>query len=629
MCGVAGFAGFGDRSDIVRMTRALAHRGPDGEGFLEDPDNAVFLGHRRLAIIDIAGGAQPLFNGDGRVAVIYNGEIYNHAELRAELQALGYKFKTDHSDTEVLVHGYDEWGEDLPLRLNGMFAFAIYDMTRRRLFLARDRFGEKPLYYMLQNGVFAFGSEITALVGHSRLHLAIEQIGIQKFLAHGFTPAPHTIYRDCRKLPAGHVLTYDLAANKLEIRRYWQFDLQPDESLGDSDEGRLSEELRHLFFQAVKRRMISDVPLGVFLSGGMDSTAVLAAAARSRPAGALDTFTIGFTEPSFDESAFARMAAATFGACHHETQFDLGSMRDLIAPVLERMDEPLGDPSILPTFLVSRFARTHATVVLTGDGGDELFAGYDPFKALLPARLYRALVPSPLHRGARRLADMLPISRRNMSLDFRLRRFLGGLSYTPPYWNPIWLAPVEPKDLADLLQQTVSITDLYAEVLESWEACGAASLVDRSLTFYTRFYLQDDILMKTDRAAMMNGLEARAAFLDNDLVAFCERLPARFKLRHGRSKYLLRRALRGVVPDQILDRPKKGFGIPISQWLREMQPAEAGPALGLTTETMARQWDEHRRGKCDHRLALWALTSLAHHCQGMQRRESDGPDHLR
>lgn len=599
------------------MTTALAHRGPDGEGFHSDPERAVFLGHRRLSIIDIAGGDQPFFNEDGKVAVVFNGEIYNHVELRAELEAAGHRFRSDHSDTEVLVHGYEQWGEALPGRLNGMFAFAVYDATLGRIFLARDRFGEKPLYYTQQRGTFAFASELTALAAHSNLRFSIDPLGLQKFLAHGFTPAPTTIYRECRKLPAGHFACFDLGPQTLATRAYWRFALQPDESLSRKDELRLAEELRSLLFQSVRRRLISDVPLGLFLSGGIDSTAVVAAAAAFRPASNLDTFTIGFTDPSFDEAGHARDAAAHYGTRHHQEVLDLETAKQLLAPVLGRLDDPLCDASVLPTYLVSRFARKHATVILTGDGGDELFAGYDPFKALLPARLYAAITPRRFHGRFRRIADLLPISRRNMSFDFKLRRFLGGLSYPMPFWNPVWLAPVEPRDMMDLLMEPAPVEEVYREVLECWES-STGPLIDRTLEFYTRFYLQDDVLMKVDRASMMNGLESRAAFLDNDLVAFCARLPSRFKFAHGRGKHLLRRALHGVVPEAVLNRPKKGFGVPISRWLREMDAPAPDEMPGLRSATLSHWWQEHAEGRKDHRLALWAGLSLHHHLDAMR-----------
>src|SRR5579862_630520 len=299
MCGIAGFVGLGDRGDLAAMTTALAHRGPDGDGLHVDEAARVFLGHRRLAILDIEGGRQPMWNADGTIGIVFNGEIYNHPELRQELEARGHVFRSSHSDTEVLIHGYAEWGETLPQKLNGMFAFAIYDRTRRRLFLARDRFGEKPLYYYAQPGLFAFASELSALRAHRRFDATIDRLALQRFFAFGYLPAPSALYRGAAKLPGGHSLTFELTSGAVRTHRYWQFRIEPDESLDDSAENRLAEELRHLLGQAVKRRLMSDVPLGLFLSGGIDSAAVLAAAAQHLPAREIRTFTIGFTQPSF------------------------------------------------------------------------------------------------------------------------------------------------------------------------------------------------------------------------------------------------------------------------------------------------------------------------------------------
>ncbi|MBV8458827.1 MAG: asparagine synthase (glutamine-hydrolyzing), partial [Acetobacteraceae bacterium] len=429
MCGLAGFSGSGSVEVLRRMLDAVAHRGPDGEGIYIDPVLPVWLGHRRLAILDIDGGYQPMWNEDGTVGVIYNGEIYNHLELRRELIACGHTFASDHSDTEVLVHGYEEWGRDLPARLNGMFAFAILDRRQRRLFLARDRFGEKPLYYVHQPGFFAFASELAALGHHPGFTISVRHSAVQKFLAYGFLPAPHTLWENAYKLPGGSHLTYEFDTCALTVARYWQFSLEPDETLAQQPEAALAEELRALLFQAVRRRLISDLPLGVFLSGGIDSSAVLAGASAGRRGAPVRTFTIGFDEPSFDESAYAQLVARAFDTDHAVQRVSLATARDLIPNLLARVAEPIGDASILPTFLLSRFTRQNVTVALSGDGGDELFAGYDPFRALGPARLYQQLVPRGLHRGLQRLVDLLPISSRNMSLDFKLRRALLGLSY--------------------------------------------------------------------------------------------------------------------------------------------------------------------------------------------------------
>ena len=307
MCGVAGFAGPGTRTDLEQMTSALAHRGPDGDGFYIDEIRRVFLGHRRLAIIDVETGSQPMWNEDGQVGVIFNGEIYNHGELRAELVRRGHRFASHHSDTEVLVHGWEEWGDGLPLRLNGMFAFAIYDRRQDCLFLSRDRFGEKPLYYAAAPGFLAFASELTALTHHPAVSRSLDQRALQKLFAYGYIPAPHALFEGCRKLPAGHWLRYGISSGKLDVRAYWTFRLEPDEGLVEKEEPRIVEELSELLVQAARRRQMSDVPLGVFLSGGLDSSLVLAALATNQSGSSLATFTIGFTEPSFDESPFARV----------------------------------------------------------------------------------------------------------------------------------------------------------------------------------------------------------------------------------------------------------------------------------------------------------------------------------
>jgi asparagine synthase (glutamine-hydrolysing) len=611
MCGLAGFVGLGERVHLQAMTDSLAHRGPDGEGFFVDDDERVFLGHRRLAILDIEGGIQPMWNETKDVGIIFNGEIYNHLELRRTLQARGHTFRTSHSDTEVLVHGYEEWSTSLPERLNGMFAFAIYDRARRQLFLARDRFGEKPLYYLHKPGVFLFASELSALGYHPAFDRNIDPRDLQKLFAYGYLPAPHALFAGSRKLSAGSWLRYDVASGVVECKRYWRFRLEPNEGLNDSAEPALIEELTGLLSQAVERRLISDVPLGVFLSGGIDSSSVLAMAARHRSPSSLKTFTIGFVEPSFDESSFAAEVSAFFGTDHQVRQLDLDRATELIPKVLGRLDEPLGDASIVPTYLLSAFTREQVTVALSGDGGDELFAGYDPFAALTPARLYSRLVPKGMHRRLRRLADFMPFSTRNMSWDFKIRRGLAGMSYPPSMWNPVWMAPLDPRDMKEIFEEPVAVEDLYADAIALWESDPNKNVVDRTLEYFTNFYLQDDILTKVDRAAMMSSLESRAVFLDNDLVEFCRRLPTRFKIRNGQRKYLLKKAMARLLPPKILARQKKGFGIPLAKWLRALSPPPMS-IPGMRPQALADRWSAHRAGAADHRLLLWTLLSLAY-----------------
>jgi asparagine synthase (glutamine-hydrolysing) len=608
MCGVVGFVGPVDHALIEGMTRRLAHRGPDGEGIWIDNELGVHLGHRRLAIIDIAGGHQPMWNEDGTVGVIFNGQIYNHIELRQELLRLGHVFRSSHSDTEVLVHGYEAWGHGLAERLNGMFAFAIVDRRARRLYLARDRFGEKPLYWSKVPGGIAFASELSALALHPHVSKSVDRRALQKFFAHGFIPAPNAILQGVYKLSAGSWITYDLTTQAITERRYWRFRVEPDESLGPDTEPRLVDELRARLHNAVRRRLMSDVPLGIFLSGGVDSSTVLAFARKALPSSEIRTFTIGFTEPSYDESEYAARVAAHFDTLHLMEKLDRNQAKELVPQVLGRLDEPLADSSLIPTFLLSRFTRRHVTVALSGDGCDELFAGYDPFAALRPARIYSRIVPRVMHGAVLRLADHIPRSVRNMSLDFKIRRALLGLSYDESLWNPVWLSPMSPDLIKQAFEEPLAEEDLYSEVLEAWHASSHLSLTDRTLEFFSRFYLQEDILTKVDRAAMMNSLESRAIFLDNDLVDFARRLPSHFKYRSGKRKYLLKRALRGMVPDFVLDRRKKGFGIPLPEWLSDLEvPRHRNRSDGLSSVYIDRLIDAHLSKQADHRLAIWSL----------------------
>jgi asparagine synthase (glutamine-hydrolysing) len=623
MCGIAGFVGQVDRETLARMTSRLAHRGPDGEGLWIDPVLGIHLGHRRLAVIDPVAGHQPLWNEDGTVGTVFNGEIYNHAELRRELEAAGHHFATGHCDTEVLVHGYEEWGCDLPNRLNGMFAFTIVDRVRRRMLLARDRFGEKPLYIAHRPGLFAFASELPALISHTGIAVHWDTLALQKFFAYGFIPAPATPYAGVEKLPPGYLLEYDLDSGQASRRCYYRFSIEPDPPPGGEDEW--AEQLDVLLGRAVAARLESDVPLGLLLSGGIDSSLMLSYAADSRRAEELKTFSMGFREASYDESVYARMVAAHVGSSHHEEICDLERAKGFVHELGTVWGEPVNDASIIPTSLVCRFVRNSVTVALSGDGGDELFAGYDPFAILRKAELYHKLMPRPVHQALTLLAARLPVSARNMSLDFKLRRGLRGLSYPPAYWSPVWLGPVGPDELADIFSSPVDMEEVYSEAITIWEQSAGKSLVDRTMEFYTRLYLAEDILAKTDRASMSVSLELRAPFLDVQLTDYVRRLPSHVKLRGNQRKYLLRKVAARRLPEQILTRPKKGFGIPLQTWLREMQPpANVGTSLPVNEAYLRGMWDDHREARRDHRGALWSwltLSAVAAETQAIQGAE--------
>jgi asparagine synthase (glutamine-hydrolysing) len=611
MCGITGFVGTGTETDLRRMTAAITHRGPDDSGYWSDSGSSVHLGHRRLSILDIAGGHQPMLTADGNLVIIFNGEIYNFAELRSELLARGHQFKSDHSDTEVLLNGFREWGADLPSRCNGMWAYVIYDRANRRLFGSRDRFGKKPFYYTLQNGVFAFGSELTALRAHPSVGSTLSRSALKKYFGYGYIPAPHSILERVYKLPGGHSFTLDVGSPGAEprITKYWDFVLEPFSGgeIPADPENAWCEEIRSRLDTAVKRRLVADVPVGVFLSGGIDSSAVTAFASRHVPHGMLKTFSIGFEEASFDESAFAQRVAQMFKTDHFQETLSIEKAHSLLPDIARRLDEPMGDSSLLPTYLLSEFTRKHVKVALGGDAGDELFAGYDPFMALRKAELYSKWVPRPVHTAISMIAARLPVSHGNMSFDFRLKRTLRGLGHSPNLWLPVWMASLSLKEMDELFNEPCDPEDIFSEAIAAWDHCAVDDPVDRTLEFYTKLYLQDDILVKVDRATMMHGLEARAPFLDIDLVNFVRRIPSAWKYRHGQTKYILKKALEPVLPPEILHRRKKGFGVPIGAWFKGgLLAVDGSPSPATLDESfLTRKSSEHRNGKSDQRAFLW------------------------
>jgi asparagine synthase (glutamine-hydrolysing) len=611
MCGIAGFVGRGERSQLGAMVERLAHRGPDAAGLWNDDEERVFLGHRRLSIVDLDGGAQPMGTPDGSLVVTFNGEIYNHRALRAELTARGHQFVSDHSDTEVLLHGYREWGEGLPLRLNGMFAFAIWDRAKQRLFCARDRFGEKPFFYAQRGEFFAFASELTALEVLPQLDFRRSASAVQKYMAYGYVPAPLTIYENAFKLPGGHALTWDAARGSLDVKRYWSFQLEPFGESSRALEHEWEEQLRDLIERSVKLRLQADVPVGVFLSGGIDSSTVAAFATHA--GASVKTFTIGFSEESFDESKMARRVAGHLGTEHAERIFSISELQSLLDSILAGLDEPLGDASLLPTSLLSSFARESVKVALGGDGADELFGGYDPFLALRNAEIYNRMVPQSVHIAIRLLAERLPVSHANMSFDFKLKRTLSGLKIAPAYRLPVWMSGFNPDEAAALFDRPLPLEELFSEAIELWDECRGASIGDQTLQFFTRLYLQNDILVKTDRASMRHGLEVRSPFLDYDLVDFVRRLPYDCKVRGKTTKYLLKRAVAPLLPREIAQRAKKGFGVPIGAWLRRGAiPIDTQhPLPPIRPDYISRALAEHRAGRVDHRMLLWNYRVLA------------------
>jgi len=594
------------------MARSLYHRGPDDEGFFirhYDDGAAVGLGFRRLSIIDLESGNQPVGNEDGSLQLVFNGEIYNFRELRRELEARGHRFSTA-GDAETVVHLYEDHGPLCVERLNGMFAFALWDEGRRELVLARDRFGKKPLHYAEVGRSLLFGSELKALLEHPRCPRELDPGGLSRYLALEYVPAPHSILAGIKKLPGGHLLRW--RDGRATVEPYWDLTFRSSETSSSTEEEYI-EEFRQRFRDAVRRRLVSDVPLGAFLSGGIDSSSVVAAMVDALPAGAVQTFSIGFGEQSFDESAHARRVADHFGTDHHEDVFTPQVMIELLPTMADFLDEPFADASILPTYLLSRYTRETVTVALGGDGSDELLAGYPTFQAERFARRYA--VPRSVHeRVILPLADMLPVSTANFSFDFRLKRFLRGAAAPPELRHPVWLGAFTPAEQESLLEN--GHPDPFEEHRRYYASAPTTDPLERLIYVYAKCYLQDDILVKVDRASMATSLEVRAPFLDVELVEFLGRVPPHLKLRGSKTKYLLKRAMADVLPPGIADRAKKGFGIPVAAWFKkelrdalqdELSPDRIRRQGIFDPETVQQLISEHLSGRRDNRKPLWTL----------------------
>jgi asparagine synthase (glutamine-hydrolysing) len=595
------------------MTAALRHRGPDDEGTYVD--DHVALGVRRLAVIDLAGGQQPIANEDGTIRVVLNGEIYNFAALRDRLERRGHRFRT-RSDAEVIVHAYEESGAECVRDLDGMFAFALWDGSRQNLLLARDRMGEKPLYYYAGPDAFVFGSELRALLQHPEVPVTLSLESVARYLLFECIPAPHSILTDIAKLPSGHTLVVS-PGDKPQLARYWEMRFLPDYSLGEPE---WREQLRAQLEASVKSRLVSDVPLGVFLSGGVDSGTIAAIATRASLPGPLRTFSVGFQEATYDERSFARQVADHCGTEHHAIVFSPSDALGLMDTVGDLLDEPLGDASFLPRYALARTARTTATVVLSGDGGDEMFCGYPTFQADRPARWLRRLLPPLVQRATRMVVEQLPHSPHYGSIDFLLRQFVRGLPYEPEVRTQLLLGGLTPSEQAGLLsldvQRSLDTFDPYAELTRTIEDTSLRDPVERMIYQHCRFYLADQTLVATDRSAMAAGLEVRAPFLDPALVELACRIPTRFKLRAGVTKYLLKRTVDDLLPPTIVNRRKQGLGVPIAAWLRgplrnvlcqRLAPARIARRGLFEPAAIARLVGEHLSGRANHRKILWTL----------------------
>lgn len=599
------------------MTDSLARRGPDASGVWHSRDGHVGLAHTRLAIIDLSkAGAQPMTDASGHYVITFNGEIYNFKQLRQELERT-YPFK-GHSDTEVILAAYAAWGVEAFTRLEGMFAMAIYNTDTGELLLARDRMGKKPLYWTLVDSVFLFGSELKALMAHPTFRREIDPEAVNLFLTYEYVPTPHSIFKGVKKLSPGSFLRYTEGVQPKE-QTFWQLPKRRnDMSLEEA-----THTLDKLLEKSVAERLVSDVPLGVFLSGGIDSSTIAYYAARAT-GDRLKTFSIsvGFSESDQGEAGYASQVAQTLGINHSIEKFSEKECLDLIPEVFAYVDEPLADASILPTYLLSGFTRKHVTVALGGDGADELFAGYPTFDAEKIARIYTHL-PKIARQGIiEPLIRKLPVSHSYLSVDFKLKKLLDGVSADPRYRHQRWLGAFGPEDTHEVLTHTYRMPSFSPYAILDQYFGGEkeyGTFMNEVLWSYARTYLMDQVLVKVDRASMAHGLEVRAPFLDRKLVEFAFSLPYSYKHHGFTGKYLLKKLMTGKLPRTVVERPKRGFGIPTGRWLqKELRP--------LSHDLLSRQsleksgvfdWrvvqkllDEHESGLRDHHKKLWTLLTF-------------------
>ncbi|MBI4257078.1 asparagine synthase (glutamine-hydrolyzing) [Candidatus Uhrbacteria bacterium] len=619
MCGIYGQVSLRDKVNpqvLQTMGQALKHRGPDDEGemILHQGGGSVGLGHKRLTIIDLsAAGRQPMPNEDETIWLTFNGEIYNYRELKKELEDKGHRFQS-RTDAEVIVHLYEEMGTGCLEKLKGMFAFGLWDSDQKALFLARDRLGKKPLHYAFVDGGIVFASEIKALIKHPQLSKELDLMSLNKYLTFEYIPAPASIFQKVKKLEPGHYLLY--RDGQAQSGKYWDIPLV-DNPIGFKTEAEYLEQLREILDRAVRRRLVADVPVGVFLSGGIDSGMVAAVATRANQD--LECFSIGFDDPSFDERKYATRVANALNVKHRLKMFSSQEMLESLHVLPDIMDEPLADASILPTYLLSKFTAESVKVALSGDGGDELFAGYPTYQAHRLVTYYDFL-PGSVKAVLRGVASCLPVSHDNISTDFKIKQFLKGAGVSSEIRFFIWMGAFIDSEKKELLSDDLNAElrkhNTYEDIFAYINDSKLTKDLERILYLSMKLYLQDGVLVKVDRASMANSLEVRCPLLDHEFVEFVCGLPMLYKLNGLKTKYLLKKATQGILPRSVVYRQKKGFGIPISRWL--MKELRELTLEYLSERRIRRQgffdWgyvkrlmEDHMAKKRDNRKLLWTL----------------------
>lgn len=613
MCGIAGFfhrepGRQAEQANLDAMIAAIFHRGPDSAGTL--CQDGMALGMRRLRIIDLEGGEQPQYDAERNIAVTFNGEIYNHDELRRDLISRGHQLKT-RSDTEVLVYLYKEYGEDMLEHLNGMFAFALADIRRRKVLLARDRIGIKPFFFGERQGTWFWGSEIKAILAHPSISPEVDLDHLPDYLFLNYMPPDRTLFKGIEQLKPGEMAVLD--ADGCRRRQWWDLSFESDPTIGEEEaiEGALG-----LLEDSVRLRLMSDVPFGAFLSGGIDSSAIVAYMARNmdRP---VKTFSIGFAEKSFDERPYASRVAERYGTEHHELVVDPEKeVADLLPTLVEHSEEPTADSSALPVYMVSRLAREHVTMVLSGDGGDEVFAGYETYNAWKVAERWRK-VPGFIRNGiVRPLVEALPVSDGKVSFEFKAKRFVRCAGHSPERAHFSWRHIVDEATQRELLGSRLRGPEPFDRHGGLFDAAGTNDPLGKMLYMDTRFYLPGDMLVKVDRMSMAHSLEARVPFLDHRLVEYMAKVPSSVKFPGGLKKALLKKGLEPLLDHDLLYRKKAGFNVPKNVWLRGPLREMVGDLLSPSSlakhgffeaSVVQRLIDEHQQRRADHSFAIWSI----------------------
>ena len=611
MCGLTGAINIDiEDNQLNSILAKLNHRGPDDKGYFFSKNNnsSIFFVHNRLEILDISNGKQPMISNDGRYSLVYNGEIYNFTELRKKLENLGYKFITDHSDTEVLIHGFIEWGKKLPEFLNGMWSFAIYDKKKNNLFLSRDRFGEKPLFYFFNGSKFIFSSELSGITQFKKIDFNLNILNLKKYCAHGYFPLTTTPYNNIFKLAAGHNLLLDISSMKMSVEKYWDYSIEPDYSISENE---WKEKIFSLLEKSVKQRLVADAPVGVFLSGGLDSS-IIAYLAQKNSKNKLNTFAINFKEKSFDESKYSNYFSKKINSSHHQQLINPNNIESICSEYFSKIDEPISDSSLISYYLLCKFSQKKIKVALGGDAADELFAGYDTFKAIKYIKIMKILKLSEKNPLIKFFISKMSSKNSNMNLKFKLDRLIRYDEKNLETAHVKWLSPMTKEEIKEIFEEKTSDEELYSEAINLWQTNNYNNNIDKSLEFYTKIFLQDQILVKTDRLSMMHGLEVRSPFLDKDLVDTIRKIPSKLKLNKSIGKYILKKTFEDKLGKSFVNRKKMGFTAPLSKWFMKNSDTQKlkSKLLKNKQEIYDLKLKEHRLNIRENRIYLWNIMNL-------------------